>query len=400
MDTRILSLNQARNFILFKQGLLGAKRFNGKSGIMDYIHQVGCVQFDPIDICGQNAELTLQSRINGFTKSMLAELLYTDRALIDYFDKNLSIFAIEDWPYFKRIRLFFQSDIHSQEAIALVHDTVINTIKAKGYVCSKDLVFDQKVSWYWGNTSLARVALEALYYFGELIIHHKNHTFKYYALSEHYIPKHLYEAKEPFASEIDYLKWKVLRRIKAVGLLWNRHSDAFLFIGNLKTPMRNQVFSELKRDNQIIEVSVEGIKDKLFCLAEDEYLIDQVMTMDKLLKRVEFIAPLDNVMWDRKLIKILFDFEYSWEIYTIKTKRQYGYYVLPILYGNTFVGRIELINQRQSHQLEVHNLWFEQNWQPTKLFYRAFKQALQRFAKFNNCETIVGMEKASIDIKI
>lgn len=91
MRTEInLTKKEARQFILLKQGLLGDYRFEGKQGVLDYVGQAGCIQFDPIDVCGKNAEIVLQSRIKKFKKSMLYELLYKDRQLIDYFDKNLA----------------------------------------------------------------------------------------------------------------------------------------------------------------------------------------------------------------------------------------------------------------------------------------------------------------------
>ena len=99
-----LTLSQAKRFILYKQGLLGDHRFSGKKGILDFVRQAGCIQFDPIDVCGKNAELVLQSRVAGFTKQMLYELLYEDRKLLDNWDKNLSIIPVENWPNFKRDR--------------------------------------------------------------------------------------------------------------------------------------------------------------------------------------------------------------------------------------------------------------------------------------------------------
>ena len=92
-----ITKQQARQFILAKQGLIGAYRFVGKDGAYDYVRQAGCIQFDPVDVCGKNAELTLQSRVKGFKKTMLQELLYTDRKLVDYADKELSIWPTEDW---------------------------------------------------------------------------------------------------------------------------------------------------------------------------------------------------------------------------------------------------------------------------------------------------------------
>ena len=104
MDELNINLEEARRFILYKQGLLGEYRFSGKSGVLDFVRQAGCIQFDPIDVCGKNAELVLQSRIDGFTKQMLYDLLYVDRKLLDNFDKNLAIIPVENWKYFKRDR--------------------------------------------------------------------------------------------------------------------------------------------------------------------------------------------------------------------------------------------------------------------------------------------------------
>ena len=97
---KTITKQQARQFILSKQGLTGAYRFIGKEGAYEYVRQAGCIQYDPVDVCGKNAELTLQSRVKGFKKSMLNELLYDDRRLVDYADKELSIWCAEDWRYF------------------------------------------------------------------------------------------------------------------------------------------------------------------------------------------------------------------------------------------------------------------------------------------------------------
>ncbi len=79
---------QARRFMLLKHGLLGDYRFSGKDGVMAYIRQAGCIQFDPIDVCGKSPELVLHARVKGFTREMLYDLLYKDRTLLDYFTRT------------------------------------------------------------------------------------------------------------------------------------------------------------------------------------------------------------------------------------------------------------------------------------------------------------------------
>lgn len=87
-----LTNRQARQFLLLKQGLLGEYLFIGKQGAYDFVRQAGCIQFDPVDACSKNAELTLQSRVKGFTKKTLYELLYEDRLLVDYPDRIFRFF--------------------------------------------------------------------------------------------------------------------------------------------------------------------------------------------------------------------------------------------------------------------------------------------------------------------
>ena len=100
---RQITKQQARQFILAKQGLLGPYRFVGKDGAYAYVRQAGCIQYDPVDVCGKNAELTLQSRVRYFRKEMPQELLYTDRKLRTMPMASF-IWPTEDWPYFAAYR--------------------------------------------------------------------------------------------------------------------------------------------------------------------------------------------------------------------------------------------------------------------------------------------------------
>ncbi|WFR54881.1 crosslink repair DNA glycosylase YcaQ family protein [Anaerocolumna sp. AGMB13025] len=384
-----LTNRQARRFILLKQGLIGGHKFAGKEGIKQFINQAGCVQYDPIDICGKNAELVLQARIKGFRKQMLYDLLYKDRALLDYYDKNLAIIRTGDWKYFKRIRDYFKIHSLNLQQVEAVSEQIKELIREKGSVCSKDIDFGQKLNWYWGNdTSLSRVALETMYFMGELIIHHKKGTIKYYCLSEDFIPEEDLQAEDPNPKDEDYLEWNILRRISAAGLLWNKPSDAWLFIRNMKAQDRNKIFLKLLKENKIIEVSVENMKEKLYCLEADRDLIEEILKEPVLKPRTEFLAPLDNMIWDRKLIKALFNFDYKWEIYTPESERRFGYYVLPILSGDRFIGRIEIINNRKIRCLQIKNIWLEPDMKQTKKLSDSLRKTINRFAKFNDCEQI------------
>nr|WP_238600749.1 crosslink repair DNA glycosylase YcaQ family protein [Metasolibacillus meyeri] len=170
--------------------------------------------------------------------------------------------------------------------------------------------------------------------------------------------------------------------------MWNRASDAWLNIWGLKAAQRNEIFQQLLHEARILAVSVHETKDLLYCLAEDLPLIEAVQQNPVPTQRCELIAPLDNLLWDRKLINALFDFNYTWEIYTPASKRKFGYYVLPVLYGESFIGRAEIIAERKTKTLIVKNIWYENGIKLTPPLRKALEDCIQRFAVFNGCETI------------
>lgn len=392
-----LTNRQARQFLLLKHGLLGEYQFAGKEGVLDFVRQVGCIQYDPIDVCGKNAELVLQSRIKGFTKNMLDELLYKDRFLIDYPDKNLAIIPLEDWPYFERYRQAARQHAKRYPGMEELTEQVRVHIHNHGALSSDDLQLDGNFSWqsaiHWSSgNNTSRSVLEQMYSTGELIIHHKKGTRKYYDIAEKYIPPNLLNAPEPLKAELDHHKWRVLRRIGAVGLLWNRASDAWLNIWGMKAEQRNEVFRQLLDEARIVAIAVEQLKDTLYCRAEDLPLIEAVLQNPEPKFRCELIAPLDNLIWDRKLISELFGFDYTWEIYTPAIKRKFGYYVLPLLYGESLIGRAEIIAERKTGTLVVKNIWYENGIQTTKQLRTAMNHCFQHFALFNGCGTISEVE--------
>lgn len=392
-----MTQDQARRFILSKQGLLGKYRFAGKPGAYQYIRQAGCIQYDPVDVCGKNAELTLQSRVRGFTRKMLSELLYKDRLLVDYIDKELSIWASEDWPFFSAYR--DKSKMHGAgfPGIPELEEQAIEYIRMNGPVSSDTLPIQGKVFWHssmhwsgnWHGTSpAARSVLEQLYTDGVLLIHHKSGSRKFYDLADRYFSRDLLDGKNPCPDEMSFREWRIKRRVGAVGLLWNRRSDAFLGI-DMNTEQRDAAFEKLKAKGLIQKAAVEGIRFPVYFLTEDLPLVDAVLTDNiDLTHRLEFLAPLDPMLWDRKLIETIWDYHYSWEIYTPAEKRKFGYYVLPMLYGEKLMGRIEAAADRKQETLVIKNIWYEPGIRQTKKLNAAIDAAIGRLAKFNDCSRI------------
>ena len=392
-----ISKNQARQFILVKQGLIGAYRFIGKDGAYEYVRQAGCIQYDPVDVCGKNAELTLQSRVKGFKKSMLQELLYEDRKLVDYADKELSIWPSQDWPFFSSYRERSRQLGETFKGLDRLEEQALNYIWENGPVSSSDLPVEGEIFWHssmhWsGNwqkkSQAARSVLEQLYTDGVLVIHHKNGSRKYYDLASRHLPEDLLQAENPCRDDEAFLSWRVLRRIGALGLLWDKNSAAFLGI-DLNAEKRKKVLERLLTEGKIRSMMIEGIKAPFYYRSEDEAVMQSVLTKDADLKpRMSFIAPLDPILWDKPLLQAVWDFQYSWEIYTPANRRKYGYYTLPIIYGDRFVGRIEAVPDRKNGILCVKGLWWEQGIRQTKKLQAALDKTLKAFGKFNDCKEI------------
>ena len=382
-----LTRSQARRLLLAYHSLWPPRSLNGKEGILDYIRRVGCIQFDPLDIAGQNAELVLQSRVSDFQPEMLRELLYHDRQLLDGYDKNMAIYPIEDWPYFSRRRLAAQRELRSSEAVKAISPQVIAAIEERGPLSSLDLDFDQTVHWYWAPTRLARAALESLYYTGDLVIHRKIHTRKVYDLAQRHIPASLLNMPDPNSTEVEYHDWYVHRRIGSVGILQNRGSTSWLGVP-AKSAQRSAALKRLIEQGKVLEVVVEDFDVPFFIRTQDQALIDEVVNSHKTAARMAFLAPLDNLMWDRQILEDLFGFYYRWEVYTPPSKREYGYYVLPVLYGDRFVARFEPVRQKKNGSLTIKNWWWEPGINPTVEMCTALGESLERFSFYLNISQI------------
>ncbi|MFZ5966922.1 MAG: winged helix-turn-helix domain-containing protein [Bacillota bacterium] len=373
-----ITKEQARRFFLAHQRLWQPRRLEGKAGVIDYIGKVGCIQFDPLNMVGYNPDLVLQSRVKNYQPSLLQELLYSDRKLLDGWDKNMAIYAVEDWPYFSRYR----EEAHRSygDASSPIHEIlpeVRKTLEQHGPSSSIDFKFDTKVDWAWAPTRISRAALESMYFWGELIIHHKIGTRRVYDFANKHLPSHLLSMADPNETMEQYYDWNVKRRIGAVGLLWGRPSDAWLGIKWMKSKERTEAFTRLLKNGELLTIEVEDIPHSLSIRKEEIPLLDEIDKGVDKEPQASFIAPLDNLLWDRKLIQALFGFEYTWEVYKPVSERKYGYYVLPILYGDRFVGRFEPKLDKKTKKLEIINWW----WEPDVTMTDSLKQALSSCLK-------------------
>lgn len=394
---------QGRRFVLQHLHLLPPRQLRGKAGVMDYLRHVNCVQYDPINIVGQNPHLVLQSRVANYRPEMLDELLYKDRQLLDGFDKQMSIYPAEDWPQFDYYRermaqLYLEADETSQ-AVELI-EQVRREIEARGPLSSTDIEEDARMDWWLAGTVRAvRIALDILFYRGDTVVHHRVGTRRYFDLAERVLPARLVQISERHASQDEYLDWHVYRRFAGPGLLQDKQSAAFGGClgwrgGKLRAAMRR-----LATESKLTPVRVEDVPRKPFYVRTIDLEALQAAAKPVRRKaRAAFIAPLDHLLWDRGIADLLFDFSYTWEVYVPEIKRKYGYYVLPVLYGERFVARMDPGMDRANGLLTIKGWWWEADVDATDAaMLAAISEALAAFCRYLGAKQIKLGEAVSGD---
>lgn len=374
-----LSRNEAKNFLLAKQGLIGNYQFYEKEGVLSFINRVHAIQYDPVDLCGKNAEIVLHSRIGSFQKNMLSELLYSDSELIESYDKKLCIVAQHDWSKLAPVRHHKLTRQKEPDRLFDIEVEIMSLLSQQKTVSVKSFSSHNRCKWYWGqNASIYQIALERLFIEGKICIASREGNIKKYQLNN------LFSDNNGVPND-DYYKWHIKRRIESIGMLWMSPSPAWEYIPGCTLKHRRRIIDELIEQGEIEEVCIDSVPRHLYCSRDDLVFFDQ--DYSALSRRVELLAPLDNLLWDRKLVSAVFNFEYIWEIYVPEAKRQFCSYCLPILWGNELVGRIDL--KVEGLCLTVRNIWIEKPIDDEFRFL--LKQKLLSFARFNSCTAVNGL---------
>ncbi len=363
------SLKQARRYMT-------RLHFGSNKTVFEAVSALGSVQYDPLNIVGRNPDLVMQSRVKNYKPSMLHAELYDKRTLLEGFDKMLCIFPKSDYIYLGRLRdstsAYFRQNPEVQNSVG----RVISEITQRGALCSDDIDLEGKVRWPWGEATLARAGLETLWMDGRLVIHHRVGNRRYYDLAERHIPADILNTPDPNDTIEKYFAWQLRRRIRSIGMLRNAASDAFLGLDGFKAESRNAAFEALLGDKTITEVKIDG--SPFYVPTENLPMLSDGKEAPT---SARFLGPLDNFMWDRKLINRVFGFEYSWEVYTPREKRKYGYYVLPVMYRDEFAARFEPANFRGG-KLRVLNWWWEDGFKRTKQAEKAISACMTRFCEY------------------
>ncbi len=388
MDKLHITRAQARRFLVAYHGLDRYGSKGKEATIKDYLAKVGSIQFDPLDVCGKNAELVLQSRVKDFRAADLITLLYKKRVLTEGWDKMMCIYNMGDYPGFKRKRDHDLSYLNSEkcEELKSISEKIKVEIQNRGALSSLDLDFHEKIDWSWAPTKLSRAALEILFFSGQLAIESRIHSRRRYDLVERLVPGEILEAEDPNPTEENYNDWRVLRRLKSLGLYYSKSGDGWL--GMIKKMERDKSLMRLLSHKKVLNVEIEDLPYHFYIPSEERELMLKIIKGERRIsKKISFLAPLDNFMWDRFLIETLFSFKYRWEVYKPAVEREYGYYVLPVLYGDNIIARFEPVRNKKLSTLIIKNWWWEEGVKMDVSLKSAIEKALRDFASFLEVET-------------
>jgi len=388
-DTIRVSKKTAQKFVLACQNLYPPRKLKGKVGADQFLQRVRSIQFDPINVVGRNPDLVLQSRVKDFKPTMLDELLYQDRTLVDNWDKMASLSLVEDWPCFSRHRSSME-DIFGvpSEVVMSLAPVILKQIRSEGPQCSLDFKHEQKTNWAWGPTRVSRAALEGLFKMGQLGVHHRINNRRYFDLIENLVHEDILDKTDPNPTLDDYQSWHVMRRIGGMGLAHPNAGEQWGGMIGVKSPQRRKILKQLVEQGEVAQVEVEELPDDCFYVRRDDLNLLDKISKQKSTRQAAFIAPLDNLLWDRKSLVRLFDFSYMWEVYKPQKDREYGYYVLPVLYGERFIGRLDPAFDKKTRVLTVNNWWWEDDFKPTGGSDLAIKRCMIDFLTYLDAEEI------------
>lgn len=380
---KLYSKKDARQMLCRYHNLDGAETLCGKKGVEKIMQRIHSIQYDPLNVVARNADLVLQARVRDYRESDLYNLLYEEHKLVDGFDKEMCIYESRDFARFSFVRSEYHRHIvptlehRNQMGIFEILDDVREFIKEHGRTGTKDISIGEVRESRWGHRKLSSAALDYLFNKGELCVADKRGTQKYFDLTERILDTKDYQCDQNMTIE-DFLEWYTERRIQSVGFLWNKSGGAWQgrFLSQNET--RRSILSKLLEKDKINEIQVEGISEPFYASSNfEEYMKYQTSN-----SYVRFIAPLDNMIWDRKMSESLFDFTYSWEVYTPVAKRKFGYYVLPVLYNGQFIARFEAEPIREAGEFVIRNWWWEPETKPNDEMKDAIIKEMERFAKF------------------
>lgn len=308
----------ARRHLLAPPRSLPAEPFS----VLDVVDRLGLLQFDPVDVPGARShDIVLHSRIAGYRREWAEGWLYgDDRRLIELYNKSLNIVPMSELALYRIIWDVYgaRSEILT-ERVDLVA-TMLGRIEAEGPLSTAAFAEHRElVEWWWAPTRLGRAILEALFASGRLGLARREGGRRYYDLVERVVPAQRLAERVP---EEAARRHRFLSHIRATGLASPTEgslAEAVYQIGRVAD--RRRWTAELVDEGVLLPVAVDGLPGVRYVMAGERPILDAV-AHPSAPSGASLIAPLDPLVWDRKLLRELWDFEWVWEIYTPRARRR------------------------------------------------------------------------------
>jgi uncharacterized protein YcaQ len=382
-----VSAESARRFLVARHFLAPPRSLEGGAeAVLEVFRRLGSIQFDPIAVAGRNHDLVLHARVAGYEPAWCDEL-YARREIFEATNKALSFVPTSEFPWFRHVMgrkgpRFHNAALADNAAVA---ERVLEAIRAAGPLSSLD--FERQTgptkNWFGMPENAVRAVLEAYTVQGVIGLARREGNVRYYDLIERLLPADVLAQEVP---EREQVRHKLLSRYRAHGLLGAGGAGG-TFARIADPDARRALHKELVESGALVPVGVEGLRGKRFVLPDELALLE---APPEPTPSVAFVAPFDSLLWDTALLARLYDFEFVWEGFFKPEKRRWGYYVLPILFGDRFVGRIEPRIDRKRGCVVVLNVWWEDGFAPRRAdgFVDAMRDALDAYVRLAGAERI------------
>jgi uncharacterized protein YcaQ len=399
------TLEDARRLAVAKQRLAGKPPNKpGAEDILDVFRELSYVQLDPISTVAPSHLIVLWSRLGNFDTGDLDNLFWRDRKLFEYWAYLASIVLMEDYPLYHSIMrrypdsFFLTTSLWRKRvdkwlnAHVKLRAYVLDELKSKGPLLSRQFEDKtrQKRRGAWDSEGDVARMLFHLFLEGEVMVVGRQGKQKMYGLPEKFLPSWV-SRKELSAEEVEYIA--VQRSLRALGIA-NTAEIRWHFLHNRYRHL-SATLKQLAIDEKIIPVEItdgQVGKGERYIHADDIELLNELQS-GEWQPRTTLLSPFDNLICDRTRTRLLFDFDYSIEIYTPSHKRKYGYYVLPILYGDKLVGRIDPLMDRKKETLFIKAVHAEPKAPRGADVSIEISSAIERLSRFLKAKEVIYSKK-------
>ena len=387
-----VSVDAVRRLQIEKQGIGEPPKGVTKRRIEETIGRLGCVQIDTINVVERAHYFTIWTRLGQYRKDDLHTLAYEDRRVFEGWGHAMCYMPMDHWRYLiaaNRERAKSRV-IHTgwfSRVDPNIVDYALDRVRREGPLGSADFEGKKPSSGWWGWKPAKR-ALEALFSAGDLMVARRDGFQRIYDLTERVLPSWV-DASEP--TEEERYRFFATRTLASLGATKPADIKSYYHTWCVKlgltTKQIQALLDGLVEEGVAVRLSVEGLRTHYYCLAEDAVRLGE-LEKDWGYGGVRLANYFDSLLWQADRLEALFGFERALEVYLKPQDRRFGYFTVPILYGDRLVGRLDPKLDRKEKRLILRGLWFEDGFEPDEAYQNEFERTLYDFTRFNGAEKI------------